>query len=343
MRALVYTGPRRLELRHAPDPEPGGDALVRIAHAGICGSDLHAWAGHDERRPAPLILGHEAAGVVVAGSGSGSGSGSGPAEGARVAVNPLVACGACAHCRAGRENLCAARQIVSMPPREGAFAELLAVPPGNLVAVPDHVPTEHAALVEPIACGWHAVRIARRVLHAPIEEARCLVLGGGAIGLGAALVLAALGAREVALAEPVAERRAAAARAGPLRAFDPGAEERPRGAPPEGFDLVVDAVGVEATRRAACAAARPGGAIVHIGLGSAAGGVDARRLTLQEIALLGAYTYSAADFREAAAAIFEGRLGALDWIDVRPLSEGPRAFEDIASGRAAAPKIVLTP
>ena len=325
MRALVYTGPRTLALRDVPDPEPGGDALVRIAHAGICGSDLHAWAGHDERRPAPLILGHEAAGVVVAG----------PGEGGRVAVNPLVTCGACAHCRAGRENLCAERQIVSMPPREGAFAELLAVPPGNLVAVPDGVPTERAALVEPIACGWHAVRIARRVLHVPLKEARCLVLGGGAIGLGAALVLGALGAREVALAEPNAARRAVAAKAGPIRAVEPGG--------PEDADLVVDAVGVEATRRAACAAARPGGAIVHIGLGSASGGIDARRLTLHEIAFLGAYTYTAADFREAAAAIFEGRLGALDWIDVRPLSEGPRAFEDIASGRAAAPKIVLTP
>ena len=83
--------------------------------------------------------------------------------------------------------------------------------------------------------------------------------------------------------------------------------------------------------------------IVHIGLGSAVGGLDIRRLTLQEITFIGTYTYSAADFRETAAAIFDGRLGALDWPEIRPLSEGARAFADIKAGRVAAPKIILKP
>ena len=154
MKALVYTGAKALDYRAVADPAPGdGDALIRVAHVGICGSDMHAWAGHDERRPAPLILGHEAAGVT--------------AEGARVTVNPLVTCGVCADCRGGRENLCARRQIISMPPREGAFAERLAMPRGNLIAIPDAVLTRKAALTEPLACGWHAVRLARRSANAP--------------------------------------------------------------------------------------------------------------------------------------------------------------------------------
>jgi L-iditol 2-dehydrogenase len=328
MKALVYIGPESLAYREAPDPARGEGALIRVDHVGICGSDMHAWAGHDERRPAPLILGHEAAGEIIAGPGAGT----------RVTVNPLVTCGACEDCRAGRENLCARRQIISMPPREGAFAEMIAMPPGNLVAIPDHVPTEKAALAEPLACGWHAVRVGRRALNRPLDEARCLVLGGGAIGLGAALVLVAQGAHEIHIAETNPARRAIVARAGGFRAFDPGA-----GKPPEGVDLVIDGVGVEATRAAASAAVRPGGVIMHIGLGSASGGLDIRRITLQEITFIGTYTYSSADFRNTAAAIFDGRLGALDWPEIRSLSEGARAFADIKAGRAAAPKIILKP
>ena len=102
-------------------------------------------------------------------------------------------------------------------------------------------------------------------------------------------------------------------------------------------------MGFEATRAAASAAARPGGVIVHIGLGSGKGGLDVRRMTLQEITFIGTYTYSQADFRGTAQAIFDGRLGALDWPEIRPLSDGARAFTDIKAGRAAAPKIILKP
>ncbi|MFT7041151.1 MAG: threonine dehydrogenase-like Zn-dependent dehydrogenase, partial [Paracoccaceae bacterium] len=108
MKALVYTGPESLEYRVVLDPALGGDALIQVEHVGICGSDMHAWLGHDERRPAPLILGHEAAGLIIDGPGAGT----------RVTVNPLVTCGVCDDCTAGRENLCAKRQIISMPPRE---------------------------------------------------------------------------------------------------------------------------------------------------------------------------------------------------------------------------------
>jgi L-iditol 2-dehydrogenase len=329
MKALVYTGPEALDFRDAPGPaRHPGDALIDVAHVGICGSDMHAWAGHDERRPAPLILGHEAAGMVI----------DGPGLGTRVTVNPLVTCGACEDCRDGRENLCSRRQIISMPPREGAFAQQLAIPSGNLVPIPDDIPTEKAALAEPIACGWHAVRLARRMLNRPIGEARCLVFGGGAIGLGAALVLATHGAAEVWLAETNPVRRAILEKAGDFRVFDPIS-----GPGPAAIDLAIDGVGIPITRAAASVAARPGGVIVHIGLGSGVGGLDIRRITLQEITFIGSYTYAQADFRDTAQAIFDGRLGALDWAKIRPLSDGARAFADIKAGRVAAPKIILKP
>ncbi|MGF1619142.1 MAG: zinc-binding dehydrogenase [Rhodomicrobiaceae bacterium] len=331
MKALVYTGPKSVVFCDVPDAAAGdGEALIRVEAVGICGSDMHAFLGHDDRRPAPLILGHEAAGTVM----------SGTRKGERVTVNPLVTCGECGDCRAGRDNLCRTRQIISMPPREGAFAELIAIPERNLVTIPEGFPTEKAALAEPIACGWHAIRLAERALHLPLASAHALILGGGAIGIGAALVLAARGVEEIWLAETSEARRQTAEKIGAFRTYDPVQGAKPWAGE---IDLVIDAYGGEATRAAASAAVRPGGVIMHIGLAQAAGGLDVRRMTLQEITFIGAYTYTAQDFRDTAAAIMDGALGALDWPQIRPLSDGGAAFEDILAGRASAPKIVLRP
>ncbi len=331
MKALVYTGPKALDYRDVAEPSRRpGDVLVRVAAVGICGSDMHAFLGHDERRPAPLILGHEAAGTII----------DGPDAGSRVTVNPLVACHTCVACREGRPNLCPIRQIISMPPCEGAFADTVAMTPDNLVRIPDSVSFEKASLAEPIACGWHAVRLGARVAHRPLEALDCMVIGGGAIGVGAALCLLAHGASAVRLSEPNAKRHRMIASAGNITVGDPDAD---------GFsedssaDLVIDAVGFSTTRAAASRIVRPGGVIVHIGLGEATGGLDIRRMTLQEISFVGSYTYTPNDFRETAAAIFDGRLGALDWIEARPLSDGLGAFDDILAGNAVAPKIVLNP
>ncbi|MGA1538466.1 MAG: zinc-binding dehydrogenase, partial [bacterium] len=109
------------------------------------------------------------------------------------------------------------------------------------------------------------------------------------------------------------------------------------------FDVVIDGAGFESSRELASTKVQPGGVIVHIGLGSAKGGLDIRRLTLQEITFIGSYTYTHQDFREAAQAMFDGRLGSLNWAIQRPLSEGQQAFEEIRSGSIAAPKTILKP
>jgi len=331
MKALVYTGPETLVFGDAADPNPGvGEALVRIDAVGICGSDMHAYLGHDERRPAPLILGHEASGEVIAGRLAGK----------RVTINPLVTCGVCDDCLGGRANLCAERQIISMPPRQGAFAEYVAIPERNLVEIPDDMDAATAALTEPVATGLHAVTLAHRFSARPLSEARALVIGGGAVGLSAALVLASHGCRDITLADTNASRRQTAARTGVCRVMDPIADA-PLAA--SSLDVVIDAVGAKATRMMAIAAARPGSVIVHVGLLDGADGVDVRRLTLQEIALIGAYTYSMVDFRAALAALHSGALGTPSWFEERPLSAGAGAFADLLAGRTEAAKIVLRP
>jgi threonine dehydrogenase-like Zn-dependent dehydrogenase len=141
------------------------------------------------------------------------------------------------------------------------------------------------------------------------------------------------------LAETGAGRRATVERAGAAEAFDP------RATPPEAgaFDLVFDAVGSGATRRAATEAVAPGGVLLHIGLQDNEPGLDTRRMTLQEVAVLGSYCYTRADMVAALAALAGGVLGDLAWVEERGIGEGATAFAELASGRSAAPKIILRP
>lgn len=324
MKALVYTGPQTLAFTTWPDPEPArGEVLVRVEASGICGSDMHAWLGHDDRRQAPLILGHEAAGIIVGGS----------RDGERVTINPLVACGQCRACQEGRDNLCATRQVVSLPPRAGTFAQLVAVPEKNLVSVPDRVPLSKAALAEPLAVSWHSVRIGLEALHGR-NDVSALILGGGAIGLGVSFALRIMGITDIRIVEPNAIRRGFLVQKCGDTVLDAAGYE---------CDLVFDAVGLAETRRTASALTKPGGAIVHIGLAESAGGLDIRRMTLQEITFIGTYTYTGEHFRQAATAIFDNRSGDLDWFETRPLAEGAQAFSDLHAGKVAAPKIILAP
>ena len=324
MKALVYQGVEHLTYEDVSDAAPDiGEQLIRVEAVGICGSDMHAYLGHDARRPAPLILGHEAAGTIVGG----------PRDGTRVTINPLVNCGVCPACEASRENLCPSRQIISMPPREGAFAQYVAMPDANLVEVPDHVSFQQAALAEPLAVSWHAVRLGLEALHQGMAR-DALVIGGGAIGVAAALALAAAGVDDIVIIEPNDMRRAYLQSLGSFNVVE---------ATDDTFSLVVDAVGYSATRAAASHHVQPGGVIVHVGLGEDAGGLDIRRMTLQEITFIGTYTYTAEDFRKTAQAIFDGRLGSLDWIEERALSDAGDAFRDLRKGAVAAPKIILAP
>ncbi|MEM6636791.1 MAG: alcohol dehydrogenase catalytic domain-containing protein [Pseudomonadota bacterium] len=324
MKALVYGGSERLDIQTVPDPQPqDGEQLIRIEAVGICGSDMHAYLGHDERRPPPLILGHEAAGVIVGGARDGD----------RVTINPLVTCCACAACASGRENLCPDRQIISMPPREGAFAQFVCMPERNIVGIPDDTSLRVAALAEPLAVAWHAVRRAKGALHESAAR-HALILGGGAIGLAVALCLQAMGWQDIMIAEPNDARR---------NTLEERCHQQVCSDPTGPYSLVIDAVGYKATRETASRLVEPGGVVIHVGLGDANGGIDIRRMTLQEITFIGTYAYTAQDFRDTAQAIFDGRLGPLDWYEPRPLDDGATAFADLLSKRVAAPKIILEP
>jgi L-gulonate 5-dehydrogenase len=329
MKALVYTQEKTLVFQDYSDPKLAqGDVLIKVESVGICGSDMHAFLGHDSRRFPPLILGHEAAGVIVEGLNKGT----------RVTVNPLVTCDVCDACLRGRNNICSNRQLISMAPREGAFAEYLAIPYKNIITIPDNVNISHAALTEPVACGWHAVKLGITALDIPIKKAKCLIIGGGAIGMGVALSLNSKGATNITVVDNNSARRGNLAKTSEVDLLI--TDEINQSVE---YDLVFDAVGYSSTRSVASQACKPGGVIVHIGLGDSVEGLDVRRMTLQEITFIGTYTYTPKDFQETALAIFNSEMGSFKWVEERFLKDGHKAFTDILSGQVAASKIILKP
>jgi len=334
MKALLLDATQVLRFGDAPDgPNIQGEAdwvTVAIKAAGICGADLLAYTGLDHRRrpqsdDAPLILGHEAAGVVQGG----------PMADSRVAINPVITCGECAYCVAGQTNICAHREVLSIGSRAGTLATHVVVPPANLIPVPDEMSMGQAALIEPLARGWHVARLARRAFP---RGRNALVIGGGGIGLAAALGLKAQGVPDTRICEKNFQRAAY------LRGPCDQVVAAPDGLPTEAtFDIVIDAVGSMESRALASAQVKPGGILGHIGLSEVTGGMDMQRLTLQEVTIICAYGYSAMDFEQCAQAAFDGRLGPLDWFETRDLAQGAQAFADLVSGAVAVPRLILEP
>ncbi len=328
MKALVYTAPEVLEIRDMPDPEPVKDeVLVKVECVGICGSDMHAWLGHDERRPAPLILGHEVAGVITSGTHTGK----------RVTVNPLVTCMDCEHCQRGQTNLCRSRQIISMPPRQGGFTEYISMPEMNLFEINDGVSFEQAALTEPIAVAWHAVELSKRKSDLDFSISEVLILGGGAIGLACALVSNYFGAISISIAETNELRHQILSEAGHFEVNYPQEFSNKE------FDIIFDAYGGTATQKMATEIVKPGGVIVNVGLAGGEVGLDVRRMTLQDITFVGSYTYNQEDFKNTANAINQHNLGGLEWVQTHSLDQGPALFQSINSGTIASPKVLLYP
>jgi alcohol dehydrogenase len=333
MKALVYTQPGEMQWldRDMPQAAPG-EVVLEIEAVGICGSDMHAWHGHDPRRQPGLVLGHEFVGRVVESKAPGV------EHGTRWTGNPLIVCGTCEYCVQGRNNLCANRTMVGMT-RPGAYAEYMSIPAASLIAMPAQMDATTAALTEPAATAWHAINLSMRVLTRPLHECRVLVIGGGAIGMLAGLLLKHLGVAALTMTELNALRRAAIARHIGCAVVDPRTAPLDEAA----FDYVIDAVGAKATRQQAFAAVKPGGAIMHIGLQDWASEIDMRKLTLAEITLQGTYTYTTADLRATVAALARGVFGDLSWVEERRLADGAQAFVDLDQGRCASAKIVLKP
>lgn len=333
MKALIYTQPDEIQYQDYPDPEPvSGEVIIKVLASGICGSDMHAYHGHDPRRKPGLIMGHELAGEIHHSES--------PLyeKGQKVTVNPLITCGRCEYCRTGRDNLCENRGMIGMT-RPGAYAEYMSIPAASVIPLPDGIEPVMAAVAEPAATVMHALNFSISKMVRPVQEQSVLIMGGGAIGMLMALLLYSYGVRRIDLAETNPLRREAAARFTNARVFDPISEPVKESS----YQYAVDAVGRKVTRNSCLHALRPNGVFMHIGLQEWASEIDMRKITLAELIVLGCYTYSYHELQQAVHALKSGLFGNLEWVEERPLSEGPNAFADIAGGRTSAAKIVLRP
>lgn len=343
MRALVLSDFWKLIVDEVPEPEPGaGDVLIEVLATGICGSDIHGYTGENGRRVRGQVMGHETVGRVLA---LGSEAGADLADlavGDAVTVNPVLWCGRCRQCAAGREQACPDKSVIGVTPElQSAFAERMAVPARSIVKLPAGMPVEHGALVEPLAVGYHAL-----VRGGCGAGESVLVIGGGPIGQACVLAAQRLGAERVAVSEPAPQRRDLNARLG-AAVVDPSAEDLPAAvhAALDGDPtLVVDAVGSPRTLAAAFACAPIGATVVLVGMAVPALDVAAYEISTKERSVVGSFCYSAAEFRDTAqwAATVPDALAAL--IEGRTdLDGGPASFEGLARGTDPASKVLVFP
>lgn len=330
MKALVYTDPFKLEYMDYPEPQVSkNDVLVKVEAVGICGSDLHAYQGHDARRKPPLVLGHEVVGEAQ----------NGIYQGENVIINPLTTCLTCTYCRGGKTNLCLNRQLIGMN-QQGGFADYVLIREDNCIPIKRSFKPQEAVLTEPVATAYHGIKLMTNAFFRPIQEANVLVIGGGSVGLAAALLLKSYGCAKVVLSETNQKRIDKLKKSCEIDIINPVEQ---KGNFLASFHCVVDAVGSAPSRDFACKHVEPGGVILHIGLSSDTGSLDIRKITLSEVAFIGSYTYEHLDLVAAAKIIESGKLGPFSWVDSRKLEEGAEAFSELSSGKSQFSKIVLCP
>ncbi len=323
------------DLRIKPD-----ELLIKVHRASICGSDLpiynwYSWA--PERFKTPSTFGHEFCGTVAEVGAAVEGF----RPGDRVAVEPMVFCGACEPCREGHPNLCANRRFFGVMACNGSMAEYLNVPARLLFRMPEGMTPEIGAMVEPAAVALHAVRRAGR-----IEGAAVLVVGAGPIGLLLVGMVKAQRPRLLLVSDLSDQRLLLARSMGADVAVNPSREKvvdtvgRHTGG--RGADVSFEAVGAGPSVEQALAALRPRGSCVWVGNSQRMISLDMQASVTREIAILGSYIYTPAEFGEAL------ELLGRNAIDVRPiisrtvaLERGPEMFAALSDPSVGLIKVVL--
>ena len=316
MRAAVLHAPQDLRVEAVPDPVPGsGQVLIRIAAAGLCGTDHRIWKG-DRQVGYPLIMGHEFVGRVV-GVGGGAGRLRG---GERVAVEPNYSCGVCDLCREGNRNLCLKRTAIGIDV-PGGFAELAVVPDQCCWPIPDNVPDDEALLTEPLGV---VVRAVERGQARAGEWAA--VVGGGTLGLLALQVLRAKGCRVLLVSRTDRHFGLARELGADAVALSRDLETSRTLSGRDGMDVVIETAGTPEAVQIAVDLARPSGRVVLTGLPHSPSEVNFFWVVRRELTLIGSMIYQT-EFQRALGLLAAGQVRAAPLITHRfPLDGIREAF-----------------
>ncbi|GHG28610.1 zinc-binding dehydrogenase [Streptomyces filamentosus] len=334
-RAVLVERPGVHRLVTRPRPEPGpGEALVRVAAAGICLSDREVYEGR--RAPGyaryPVVPGHEWSGTVEA-----VGAGVDPALLGRPCVGEgFRSCGFCERCRYGETSLCTAGYAETGFTEPGAFADRLLVPARLLHPLPEGADLRAAALLEPAAVVAAAVRAGR-----PRPGERIAVVGAGTLGLLAVQWLASASPAELAVVDPRAARAERALGFGATRALGPAEVRAAHG----GFDLVVETAGAPTTAASSCLLARRGGRVVLTGMfAEGAAGIDPVHLSVSQLELRSVFGASSAAWADAVRAFAAGVLDPAPLVTHEfPLDRFAEALALVGGGDPAVGKVLLRP
>ena len=343
MKALVLSAYKQLDLVDMPTPQPAADELlIRIKACGICGSDVHGYDGSTGRRLPPIVMGHEAAGIVEA---VGSAVESFRA-GDRVTFDSTVYCGKCFFCQRGQINLCDNREVigVSTPAfrRMGAFAEYVTVPARIAYALPDNMSFAHAALIEAVSVAVHAVSITPIALDDTV-----VVVGAGMIGLLTLQAARQAGAGQVFVADLDDARLAMARELGASATFNSRngdvvaqilerTEER-------GAQAALECVGVTSAVKLAIDSVRKGGAVTLVGNVAPTIELGLQSVVTRQIRLQGSCA-SSGEYPACISMMARGAIRVEPLLSaVAPLADGAKWFERLYARDSGLLKVVLEP
>ncbi|NMO93533.1 2,3-butanediol dehydrogenase [Actinomycetospora sp. TBRC 11914] len=338
MRSAIYHHPHDIRIEDVETPEPGsGEVQLRVAHNGVCGSDLHEYFASETFVPvaphpqtgiqAPVALGHEFSGTVTA-MGAGVTS---VREGDRVAVRPTYTCGTCPSCRAGHPNTCRILAFHGLSGPGGGLSEYTVLPETMVFALPEDVSLELGALVEPMAVSYHAVELSG---IRPGELA--VVAGLGPIGVGLFFALRSAGITDIIASDPSAQRRAILSRLGASTVIDPTVTEVATAAHEAsdglGARVVFDAAGVGAAILTGIGALAPQGKVVVVGIHEQPMELNPTALLLGEAQIVASLVYTDDDYRHVIDAMSRGGITGEGWVDHAPLDDLLTVYDELRRG-----------
>lgn len=343
MKAMLLTEYQKLEIVDLPKPEiSANDLLVQVKACGICGSDIHGWDGSTGRRKPPLVMGHEAAGIVTAVGANVRGF----AEGDRVTFDSTVSCGECFYCRKGSINLCENRQVLGVScdefRRNGAFAEYVVVPSRIAYQLPDNLPFEHAALIEAVSIAVHAAN------RTPVTLGdTAVVVGSGMIGLLVVQTIRLSGCSRVIAVDLEDNKLELAKQFGADVGLNPKKcdviQEVMKLTGGRGADAAIEVVGASATVNTAIDVTRRGGSICLVGNLSPKVEMPLQKLVTRELSVYGSCA-SNGEIPQCIDLLSRGAIQVQPLITaLAKLDDGPAWFKRLYEGEPGAMKVVLQP